>query len=152
MKTCMNCGTAIDDVSVFCPVCGAAVTNDPAPAPDWSATVSNLGVTTGVANATHDVAYGKGRLVSSDEQVVATLRNDFVDNLITGEGFKNEDAMITNKRLYYKHTKGLIDRYQVEEIVNLEDITGVKILNANPLFLLILAGLFFVGSLGYLSS
>lgn len=79
--------------------------------------------------------------ISGDEHEIAKLSNSAVTNLIAGEGFKSEGAVLTNKRLYYNHKSGIINVRTQEEIVDVKDITGTKIANFNPLLFLILAGL-----------
>ncbi|MGN0389492.1 MAG: hypothetical protein ACI4L2_01665 [Wujia sp.] len=77
-----------------------------------------------------------------DERPVATLRNGMVLNLVSGEGFKNEQAILTDKRMYYNHKKGIINKFSTREIVDVKDITGTKIKDSKPYSLLILALLF----------
>ena len=62
-----------------------------------------------------------------------------VDNILSGEGFKTEGAVLTNKRLYYSHKKGIINVYTQDEKVDVKDITGSKVTNFNPLGILILS-------------
>ena len=85
--------------------------------------------------------------VSDDEYVVATLKNGMVLNVISGEGLKTEDAIITNKRLYYNHKTGIVNVRSQEEKVNIKDITGTKIANFNPIGILIIAALAFIVAL-----
>lgn len=77
--------------------------------------------------------------VDPDEKIVATLKNGIVKNLISGEGFKNEDAILTDKRMYYNHTNGIINTIRVEEKIDVQDITGTKILDVKPRILIVLA-------------
>lgn len=82
-----------------------------------------------------------GYMVSADETPIVSLQNGYIDNIISGEGLKREDAVITDRRLYYNHSTGILTKTVKEEKVNIEDITGTKILSIRPIFLLILAGL-----------
>ncbi len=77
--------------------------------------------------------------ISEDEYVVATLSNRLVSNILSGEGFKTEGAVLTNKRLYYTHKKGILNLRTQEELVNVNNITGSKISNYDPFGILILA-------------
>lgn len=75
---------------------------------------------------------GNGRFVRSDEYVVATLGDGVVNNIMSGEGVKRENAILTNSRLYYVHTRGILNRLKSEETVDVRDITGTKIASYNP--------------------
>ena len=79
--------------------------------------------------------------VMNDEHEIARLSNGTVTNLISGEGFKTEGAILTNKRLYYNHKSGIVNVRTQEEIVDVKDITGTKIANVNPWGILVLAAL-----------
>ena len=68
-------------------------------------------------------------------------------NLISGEGLKNEQAVLTDKRLYYNHREGLINRISTREIVDAADITGTKITDNKPYSILIVAILILIGSI-----
>lgn len=85
--------------------------------------------------------------VEKDEKPVATLSNGLVLNLLSGEGLRNEQAVLTDKRLYYNHREGLINRISTREIINADDITGTKITDNKPYSLLIWAALIFIGTL-----
>ncbi|MEJ8752961.1 hypothetical protein [Coprococcus sp. HCN-4056] len=85
--------------------------------------------------------------VEKDEKPVATLSNGLVLNLLSGEGLRNEQAVLTDKRLYYNHREGLINRISTREIINTDDITGTKITDNKPYSLLIWAALIFIGTL-----
>ena len=85
--------------------------------------------------------------VEKDERPVATLSNGLVLNLLSGEGLRNEQAVLTDKRLYYNHREGLINRISTREIINTDDITGTKITDNKPYSLLIWAALIFIGTL-----
>lgn len=85
--------------------------------------------------------------VEKDEKPVATLSNGLVLNLLSGEGLRNEQAVLTDKHLYYNHREGLINRISTREIINTDDITGTKITDNKPYSLLIWAALIFIGTL-----
>lgn len=68
-------------------------------------------------------------------------------NLISGEGLKNEQAVLTDERLYYNHREGLINRISTREIVDAADITGTKITDNKPYSILIVAILILIGSI-----
>ena len=85
--------------------------------------------------------------VEKGETPVATLSNGMVLNLISGEGLKNEQAVLTDERLYYNHREGLINRISTREIVDAADITGTKITDNKPYSILIVAILILIGSI-----
>lgn len=62
----------------------------------------------------------------------------------SGEGLKKEQAVLSDKRLYYNHRKGIVDTTATRECVNVADITGTKITDNKQISLLIFAGLLFV--------
>lgn len=150
MKTCNNCNTQNADDSQFCVGCGMrfeAVNtvadetsyNDANNVPPQSTESWNL------FNENTDVIRptGTDRFVSADEYVIATLENGYAMNMISGEGLKKEDAILTNRRLYYNHTEGILNVRTQEEKVNVKDITGTKIADYNPIYLLILSIIMF---------
>ena len=78
-------------------------------------------------------AQQNGVFVSDDEYVVSTL---------SGKNLETEDVVLTNKRLYYNYTvSSILTRRTQNEVVNVEDITGAKIANTNPIGALIIAAL-----------
>lgn len=85
--------------------------------------------------------------VERSEVTVATIGNGLVLNVISGEGLKKEQAVLSDKRLYYNHRKGIIDTTSTRECVNVSEITGTKITDNKRISLLILAGIFFIAGL-----
>ena len=157
---CGKCGCQFDDSGRFCPNCGASVEN-----PEQSASASyderenqSAGASynenvrqSGNAAANNPYAKkfgnnmnyisstGSRGFVSEDEVPLYSLNNGTLAHLVSGRGWVSDDAIITNKRLYYSCNVGFFDRTKDEEIVNLEDITGTKIINRSPIWLIILA-------------
>ena len=83
-------------------------------------------------------------LISEDEYIVATLSEGVVNNLVSGEGFKTERAVLTNRRLYYYHKVGIFNSRTQDEKVNVKDITGAKIITYDPVVFLIMSIIVFV--------
>lgn len=139
MKICDKCNTQNNDNARFCAVCGNMLDG-----------VQN---TQAYTNPVHSLPVnelrpsGNGRFVSEDEYVVATLENGVMMNIISGEGFRREDAVLTNKRLYYNHKDGIVNIAECEEIVDVKDVTGTKITRFDPYGILIIAGLLFIAGL-----
>lgn len=139
MKVCDKCNTQNNDNAKFCAVCGNALDgaqNTPKYTnPVHSSPVNELRPS------------GSGRFVGEDEYVVATLENGVMMNIISGEGFRREDAVLTNKRLYYNHKDGIVNITECNEIVDVKDITGTKITRFDPYGILIIAGLLFLAGI-----
>ena len=86
-------------------------------------------------------------IVDPDERIIYMLSNDQAMNLMSSEGFVDEAAVITNKRLYYNKSVGLINKRNVETTVDLEDITATTLTSRNMYGYLIMAALMFLGGL-----
>lgn len=145
---CPQCGTENVANSTFCANCGAQI-----PAAQASYTpYSNANM----PGASYQASY-QGQsdyssdysmpspdqvLVDKDEQVMATLKNGMALNYISGEGLRRERAFVTNKRLYYYYKQGVVNITNVEDKIDVEDITGTKICSIAHYGLLILAALF----------
>lgn len=138
MKTCPSCGYNNTDDSLFCTSCGNML------ASECSQAQTSTSADTMKDDRINIVFPNSSSFVSSDEYVVATLSNGMALNLISGEGLKTEDAILTNKRLYYNHQTGVFNISTQEEKVNVKDITGSKIASFNPIGILIMSILFFV--------
>lgn len=157
---CPVCDTQVADNAKFCGVCGTVLENKaPAnvsfqqnakPASNAYGDVSfqqkpKAGPAAPVnANVQQNakpspVAFNGVTFISADEHEISRLSNSAVTNLMSGEGFKVEGAVLTNKRMYYNHKSGIINVRTQEEIVDVKDITGTKIANFNPLAFLIFA-------------
>ena len=148
MNICSMCGKENTDDSKFCFACGATLSFDnqkknPQETFTMNPNQPNSNNNYSMPNSYEKKNPGAAQFVSADEVVVATLSNGFVDNIITGEGFKHETAVVTNKRLYYNYKRGVINRVRTREIIDIQDITGTKILSVNYLFILIIAGIYF---------
>lgn len=145
MNTCSSCGKSVNAHEAFCSSCGNKLSNEQ--------TISQSSIPNeqfnNQANTTSDQKTRistnfspTNNFVSKDEYVVTSLSNGFVDNILSGEGFKSEGAVLTNKRLYYNHRKGIINTHTQEEKIDVKDITGTKIATYNPGGLLVLSILF----------
>lgn len=86
----------------------------------------------------------KDVFVEETESVVATLDNSYVKNMVTGQGVKKDQVVLSDKRLYYNHKKGIIDTSASRECVNVDDITGTKIANTSRVGFLISAVVIFI--------
>ena len=133
IKFCPSCGFELGDGSKFCMRCGSQVPDgNEATVPQAAQNPSSYTSSTGAIGF---VSAGEGRSFS--------LKNGRLMNVISGEGFVKEDAVLTDKRLYYSASSGIINKNLHEEIVNIEDITGTKIADYKPYACFIFAFIFF---------
>lgn len=155
-RFCSKCGASVMDGVRFCQECGNVMDAAPKAAkPQSQATVPGYG------NNNYVSSTGGSGFVSNNEASTGySLRNGMVMNVLSGEGLKKEDAVITNKRIYYTARDGIITVTKKEEVVDLADVTGVKILDIKPYGFLIGAAIFFlvslimsayVGAIGFIS-
>ncbi|MBR5347981.1 MAG: zinc-ribbon domain-containing protein [Lachnospiraceae bacterium] len=143
-KNCPKCGSSIPDHASFCTVCGAQIPAQPIPAPQIPAQPTPAPqmqpqpvlpeVSVGYISST-----GATGFIDPSERAVCSLKNGYGLNWISGEGWKSEDSVITDKRLYYYGDQGIISKVKTEEIVDLEDITGVSITYMRPWIFIIMA-------------
>lgn len=147
---CPKCGSSLPDGSSFCSVCGSSVTASgkvteyqttyvaPQPAqPIAPPPIAPPPVSVG-APSSYVSSTGATGFVDPSERAICSLKNGYGLNLIAGEGWKSEDSVITDKRLYYYGNEGIISKVKQEEIVNLEDITGISITYFRPWICVIL--------------
>lgn len=142
-RFCSKCGASVMDGVKFCQGCGNVMDAAPKAAePQSQATVPGYGNNNYVSSTG-----GSGFVSNNEESTGYSLRNGMGMNFLSGEGLKIEDAVITNKRIYYTAKDGIITVTKREEVVDLADVTGVKILDIKPYGLLIGAAIFFIVSL-----
>lgn len=143
-RFCKNCGTENMEGTQFCVACGTPLGSqeESGYAPQYQQPMQQP-----MQQAVPQAQPTNSMFVSADEYVVATLKNGIVSNLMSGEGLRNEEAVLTNRRLYYNHTDGFINIKREEEKINVADITGTKILDNNPRGMLVIAALLFLGML-----
>ena len=148
---CEQCGTELKEGGLFCISCGhkqgEPVRIQPGQenitgqylgeqsTPEQAASgIPGFGRSTSYISST-----GATGFVEPDEIPLYSLTNGVLNHLITGRGINKDDAILTNKRMYYSHRAGIVNKVSNEEIVDLKDITGTKILNYSPIWLIILA-------------
>lgn len=154
---CPKCGTAVPDGAGFCTVCGTRIeaASGMTGNPSAQSILASVDPTSSLSGSTptriEHVSYvsstGATGFVDPSERAICSLKNGYGLNLVAGEGWKSEDSVITNKRLYYYGNEGVLSKLKQEEIVNLEDITGVSITYFRPWLLVIVGALFAVGCL-----
>jgi len=126
---CTSCGMELKSGQRFCTRCGAAV-NEQSSAPGSPTEYTSS------TGASGFISLGEGRSFS--------LKNGWLMNVVSGEGFVKEDAVLTDKRLYYSSSAGIINKNSREEIVNITDITGTKIADYKPYSFIIIAAIAFL--------
>lgn len=146
MGFCSNCGAQWVETQTFCAKCGKTLPHKQPTNSNPSAEAGNSGnakvfVIEGQPEYTSST--GSRGFVSPDEVFRYSLKNGVILNLISGEGWKKEDAIITNKRLYYNgkiiKLVGGLSVYRGEAIADLDDITGTKIVEEKPVWRIALA-------------
>ena len=111
----------------------------------------------GAAEAASQVKVnGTNYFVDSDEYVVKTLGNGYLQNIVTTGSAANTTAILTQKRLYFSGTcyenKGLaFKKVKASKIIDLEDITGTGFLHKSHIVFLILAILCLMLAIGFAS-
>ena len=78
------------------------------------------------------------RFVDKNEVAIADLKNGFLNNILSGEGLMKENAIITDKRIYYNKKQGLLLRIEEWDRVDIDDITAVKIARAASAWFIVL--------------
>ena len=156
MKICNICNSMNDDDSKFCLKCGNSFVQAN-PQMNQQTQQQNFQQQTqhqpnnnsqrAASGAKEIRPTGTGRFVNADEYVIATLENGIAMNLISGEGFRKEDAILTNRRLYYNHKDGIINVRECEEKVNVKDITGTKIASFSAYGFLVISIIIFLLSI-----
>lgn len=146
---CEQCGAELKEGGMFCVSCGhkqgEAVVSQPQ-TNGWTAEQEDFSYPTFSKSVNYISSTGATGFVEPDEMPLYSLANGLVNHMITGRGTSSDDAVLTNKRLYYSFQSGIINKVNNEEIVDLRDITGTKIYNNNPAFLM------FIGVLALIAS
>ena len=143
---CPNCGMNLEDGVRFCIRCGADMTQYSSPYQvDYQQ--PQQGDYQQQMQQNYVSSTGASGFVGANEGGSFSLKNGRFMNVLSGEGFVNEDAIITDKRIYYSAKSGIVNINSHEEIVNIEDVTGTKIADYKPYSLFIFAGLAFIISL-----
>jgi hypothetical protein len=124
----------LEDNAKFCFRCGA----------NMAEVMTNGATQPTQTGAVYTSSTGATGFVGSTEGGSFSLKNGRFMNILSGEGFVKEDAIITDRRLYYSARSGLVNINSREEVVDIADITGTKITDFKPYSLFIYAGLVFL--------
>ncbi len=131
---------------MFCEKCGSDMNNNPVCSNcGWVSTADkNLADPVNYQSASpagyvrNNPAESPALFVSPDEIPLFSMKNGSLDSVALGQGIGKDDVVISSKRLYYTSKRGTINKTISEEVVNLEDITGTKIMVYSPKIFLIL--------------
>lgn len=63
---------------------------------------------------------------------------------VTGKGLLKNKAVLTNRRLYINEHKGIISYAYSRDVVELDEVTGTSIVKRNPIWSLVMAGVWLV--------
>lgn len=169
MKQCPVCGCSNNDDAEICKKCGQNISNNrdifdaydsvkdkvktlfgSRAKSDWS----------GNEEVSNTVKGNSDNIIAPDETVKATIGVSYIQNFMSGAGFKNGAAILTDKRLYY-FGKGFssigkgMNTTTEEGIVSVDEITFTRFVHGSPLSLLVsaivslmLAMILFVSSFG----
>lgn len=155
MKECPDCGYRCEDGAKYCPNCSRSFIGEvhhsgysdkrSAPAPQ---------------KATKDFHYD---FIDSDETIQATIGVSHIQSFMSGAGFKNGAAILTDKRLYYfgrsfSNVGRGMETATEEGIVSVDEITFTRFVHGAPVGQLVAAVLCFavaffsfIGNIGSVS-
>ena len=119
---CIKCGCEMSEDEKFCGKCGASQIKDE----------TSKVVTHEEQNRAYESNIKDIHLIDPEEQIIATLGNGFGVNLLYGNAERCY-AVLTNKRVYfggalYTGYGDMLHKINMEQIVDLEDITGTGFL------------------------
>lgn len=151
MKQCPICGHPSPDDSEFCGNCGNRIDGQKDIFDVYDSIKGTVGALFGNRaksswnEGTYSVAQGgSDNFISPDETVQAVIGVSYIESLMSGAGFKNGAAILTNKRLYYFGRsfstigKG-INTATEEGVISVDEITSTRFVHGSPLSYLIAA-------------
>ncbi|MBO6128607.1 MAG: zinc ribbon domain-containing protein [Pseudobutyrivibrio sp.] len=156
---CVGCGKEIEDGLKFCPYCGKTQIDENeekkafGEEPEAKINLDNL------TGAFSELKVGEPDVIASDDEVfvdsdevkVESLGNGWIKNLVLSHGLNKNAMILTNKRLYFQGKAFKKGRFiKNEQIVNVEDVTGVSAEYHNPIVSLIVCGLLLIINFLYL--
>ena len=148
---CMNCGTPYQEqkpaiaqnptpVQSVLLKDNKAVQSTPASPIALTATETDVSSKTPVATASNTSSGMNTFFVKTDEKPRYSLRNGYIANFVGMLELKTNDAVITDKRVYFNAASWKnLTKSRTEMIVDLEDITGTMICRVRSYGMLILS-------------
>ena len=183
---CQECGKEVAEGLGFCPNCGAKIVNDDFGQSEPEQSYEGQGTQAGsnnqydFSNLKNDVGgiYEKLNdvyndvnrntsafdvntvadefIVDDDEEIIDTLGNGWVRNLLFHRRIRKSNMVLTNKRVYLQgravNQMNMLTRDRVEKLVNVEDITGSGFVNiGKSIVFAIITWVYFL-SMGYIAT
>lgn len=145
MKNCQKCGYTSNDNADFCTNCGASFSSQQAYQPQQGYPEQQV-------YQPQPQQAASSVFIESGENVVATLGNGVLQNVLSGGGLSTINATLTDKRLYVSgkclESIGLGWVYaKISRIIEVEDITGTGFVYVSKPSLLVTSILFIIGAL-----
>ncbi len=130
MIYCNKCGAQCDDNSSFCNICGAQLHNSQNASEQSEAT----------AYPDRKGQKIQAILIDKNEKPLAVLGTSYLASFLTTGSIKDTFAVLTDRRYYVKGTVfsgqgNDIERCEEETVINLEDITGVRMVHKSSVWL-----------------
>ena len=155
---CVGCGKEIEDGLKFCPYCGKTQIDENeekktfGKEPEAKVNLDNL------TGAFSELKVGEPDVIASDDEVfvdsdevkVESLGNGWIKNLVLSHGLNKNAMILTNKRLYFQGKAFKKGRFiKNEQIVNVEDVTGVSTEFMTPIVGLVVCVVAFICLIGF---
>lgn len=130
---CNNCGSEVPNGSAFCKHCGI----------QFSQRNTNEDLLGDETNSGNTADKTPRTFINQDEYEIARMGNGYISNSLYGS-LAAQNISLTNRRVYfqgklYDFTGRTAHKVEVNEIVNVEDITGVRIQTIKNIMALIWA-------------
>ncbi len=130
IKKCPKCGASVKNDDLFCGVCSCKIEDSSVQA-DGNNSERYLS-----AKEATEQNKSKQIFIDSDEHIVQTLGNGYLQNIVSSSGVTKTTAVLTPKRLYFSgigfEKDGRIwKKIRVSKIIDLEDITGTGFINVS---------------------
>jgi len=127
MKQCPKCSSIVDDDANFCNSCGGNLADVQVHQPSQE-----------MGNTATEAQYNKQGnqvFVDSEEQTIACIGSNYLQNFLTGGQISNGIGVLTQKRFYYngKNYAGDIKQLKStteEGVVSIEDITFTSFMHS----------------------
>lgn len=173
---CKKCGSMVKDGSRFCHKCGAEMpAAEEKSAPTGLAALADYSMgairtdeqrktetayvpdKTDKADKPREADLGGKKtnygFISSDEEFVAKLGNNYLQSFAAGKGLRKGSAIVSSKRVYFKGTcynfsggrRGTFCTKR-SAVVDLHEVTGTEIIYGNKLIYIILLVIFAIGT------
>ncbi len=172
-KQCPGCNSVLNDDAAYCHMCGMSfVANQQNVAYQQNAAYQEAYQQTGYQQEAYQQnaqyrqdavyqqpgnttgGYQKDGIVDPNETVVGNLESSPILDFLMGGGLSKTSVFFTEKRFYTKSRRLTLRLGLLAEntVVDLKDITGTRVLQSSPIFLIVLAALQIIGFIGGIAS